>query len=137
MKAFDLAAAKAGAPVQTRIGAPARILTFDAKQHGPLVGLVEYMPGAETPVVWDEAGRVGPASPDATDKPYDLHMKPFKARLFIAVADPRTVPDDHSAVPVSAAYACRGDLENALRTNSNEIPRSFVAGEIIEIEVEF
>ena len=47
LKPFDLEAAKAGKPVCTRDGRPARIICFDKKAGRPIVALVEGGDGTE------------------------------------------------------------------------------------------
>lgn len=61
MKPFDLEKAKAGAPVQTRDGKPARIICFDCKSNrSPVIALVTMADGEETPNSYTNDGRYHP-----------------------------------------------------------------------------
>lgn len=61
MKPFDLEKAKAGAPVQTRDGKPARIICFDCKSNrSPVIALVTMADGEETPNSYTNDGRCHP-----------------------------------------------------------------------------
>lgn len=75
MKAFNLEAAKAGAPVQTRDGRPARIVCFDRKNTDgyKLVVLIEEK--TESVRLYTETG-VFLISAEADE--YDLVMAPVK-----------------------------------------------------------
>lgn len=60
MKEFDLEKAKAGHPVCTRDGKPARILCFDRiwkKEPRPIIALVEEEPGDERVRVYKPNGK--------------------------------------------------------------------------------
>lgn len=54
-KPFDLAQAKAGKPVITRDGSPARIVCFDRKSKYPIFGFVGKRD--EHTCSWDEKGK--------------------------------------------------------------------------------
>lgn len=78
MKPFNLEEAKAGKPVQTRDGRPARILAFDRKGPNPIIGLVTHI-DFEVAYYWFEDGR---ASADFNLN-YDLVMKAEKKEGWI------------------------------------------------------
>lgn len=59
LKPFDLEAAKAGAPVVTRDGRPARIICFDAKSLNNIIALVEDG-GSEEPISVTPDGEYSP-----------------------------------------------------------------------------
>lgn len=71
MKPFNLEAAKAGKPVVTRDGNPARIICFDANRRFPLIALVAS-PQVEGIYTYTEGGRY---SSGGRDSSYDLWMK--------------------------------------------------------------
>lgn len=77
LKPFDLAAAKAGAPVVTVDGYPVRILCFDMKNPSgfELVGLVTTDRGNEQAFTWNRDGRIGCFMSDYAK---DLRMVPVK-----------------------------------------------------------
>ena len=78
MKPFNLEQAKAGKPVVTRDGRPARILAFDRKGPNRIIGLVTHI-DFEVAYYWFEDGR---ASADF-DLNYDLVMKSEKKEGWI------------------------------------------------------
>ena len=56
MKPFDLEAARAGAPVQTRDGRAVRIVCFDVKDEYPILALVKIFDGREVTLKVSEKG---------------------------------------------------------------------------------
>lgn len=77
MKEFDLEKAKAGHPVCTRDGKPARILCFDRiwkKEPRPIIALVEEEPGDERVRVYKPNGKYLDVQMDD----YDLMMAGVK-----------------------------------------------------------
>lgn len=80
MKPFNLEQAKAGKPVVTRHGRPARILAFDKKGSNPIIGLVTHKDN-EIAYYWYENGRVLADS----DSEYDLVMKAEKKEGWVNI----------------------------------------------------
>lgn len=77
MKEFNLQEAKAGKPVCTRNGRPARIICFDAKcEHYPIVVLVEEENGKESLCNYSLDGRYNYTPQE--ENSYDLFMKSEK-----------------------------------------------------------
>lgn len=61
MKPFDLEKAKAGAPVQTRDGRPARIVSFDNSKPYPILAIIpNAADGEETPYNYTNFGMCNP-----------------------------------------------------------------------------
>jgi len=78
-KPFDLGAAKAGAPVQTRDGRKVRLLCFDRidpVRSGHIVGLIEKAEGGEFVEYWNDLGECYCYS--GATLPTDLVMTPVK-----------------------------------------------------------
>ncbi len=83
-KPFDLEAAKAGVPVMTRDGRPARILAFDLKaDEHPIAAAIETHDGKyEVVRAYTECGNYN----DTVDEDdYDLVMAPVKHRMWVNV----------------------------------------------------
>lgn len=83
-KPFDLEAAKAGAPVMTRDGRPARILAFDVENAGyPVVVAIKTSTGkCESVELFTEQGQF---DEDAKEDNRDLFMAPTKHRAWVNV----------------------------------------------------
>ena len=79
LRPFDLEAAKAGAPVVTRDGRPARIVCFDAAGEFPVIALIRYGTDEEVPQSCTLTGRVSYAE-DSVD---DLFMIPVKRKGYV------------------------------------------------------
>ena len=88
-KPFDLEAAKAGAPVMTRDGRPARILAFDVKsEEYPIVAVVPTHDGKyESVEVYTKNGKYNNDEYDdiKNECDYDLVMAPVKHRAWVNV----------------------------------------------------
>lgn len=86
-KPFDLEAAKAGAPVMTRDGRPARILAFDVENAGyPVVAVVPTHDGKyENVEVYTKNGKYNDDEYDdiKNECDYDLVMAPVKHRAWV------------------------------------------------------
>lgn len=83
-KPFDLEAAKAGAPVMTRDGRPARILAFDVENAGyPVVAAIKTSTGeCERVELFTEQGQF---DEDTKEDNRDLFMAPIKHRAWVNV----------------------------------------------------
>lgn len=82
MKPFDLEKAKAGAPVQTRGGQPARIICFDCKgSQFPVIALVTMADGEEAPNSYTNDGRYHPLY----EMGADLVMAPVQREGWVNV----------------------------------------------------
>lgn len=83
-KPFDLGAAKAGAPVMTCDGRPARILAFDLKAEGfPIVAAVKTPDGKyEAIQTYTESGEYNYI---VAKHDYDLVMAPVKHRAWVNI----------------------------------------------------
>lgn len=79
MKPFNLEAAKAGAPVQTRCGEKARIICFDRKRDFPIVALIGDGEFVECRAV------DGACYSDGRENSRDLVMAPTKREGWINV----------------------------------------------------
>lgn len=88
-KPFNLEAAKAGAPVMTRDGRPARILAFDVKsEEYPVVAVVPTHDGKyESVEVYTKNGQYNDDEYDdiKNECDYDLVMAPIKHRAWVNV----------------------------------------------------
>lgn len=72
-KPFDLEAAKAGEPVYTRDGRPARIICFDRIGNLPIIALVKNREGENVYYYYNN----GRDNKEDVEKDYDLLMKPI------------------------------------------------------------
>ena len=84
MKEFDLEKAKAGHPVCTRDGKPARILCYDRtwkKEPRPIIALVEEEPGDERVRVYKPNGKYLDVQMDD----YDLMMAGVKKEGWVNI----------------------------------------------------
>lgn len=79
LRPFDLEAAKAGAPIVTRDGRPARIVCFDAAGEFPVIALIRYGTDKEVPQSCMLTGSVA-YKEDSAD---DLFMAPVKRRGYV------------------------------------------------------
>ena len=79
-KPFDLAAAKAGAPVITRDGERARIICFDADQQQPMIVLITTKDNGENIESYHSDGRYLLFSDSPNN--YDLFMAPVKKTYY-------------------------------------------------------
>lgn len=83
MKPFNLEEAKAGKPVVTRGGRPARILCFDRKHDRfPIAGLITNEGGKETCQVWTLEGCY---YGNGRDSYHDLCMAPEKRQGWVNI----------------------------------------------------
>lgn len=92
MKEFDLAKAKAGAPVCTRDGKPARIICWDRKDaHYPILYLAERR-GVEGVEEVSSTTVIGHIFADGRCANGDLFMAPVKHEGWVHVYDEFCVP---------------------------------------------
>ena len=104
MKEFDLEKAKAGAPVCTRAGRPARIICFDYQEFGkkdadeefPIIALVKYDEG-EKAFVYRESGKC------TIDKNDELMMASVKHEGWCAVSSGTTTCANINIYPTREA----------------------------------
>ena len=93
MKEFDLAKAKAGAPICTRDGRPARIICWDAKnKHNPefqILALIDNDGSDEDPYLYNNDGKWLRLHGDPS---LDLMMAPVKHEGWVHVNDEFGVP---------------------------------------------
>ena len=88
MKEFDLAKAKAGAPVCTRDGRPVRIICWDAKitydrETYPIIALIEEE-GKQYVMTYDNNGNIVAGT---NDRPEDLVMVSVKREGWVHIYD--------------------------------------------------
>lgn len=104
MKEFDLEKAKAGAPVCTRDGRPARIICFDYQEYGqqeadekfPIIALVKYDKG-ERAFVYRESGKC------RINKDDELMMASVKHEGWCAVSSGSTTCANINIYPTREA----------------------------------
>lgn len=81
MKPFDIEKAKAGAPVQTRNGKPARILAYDFKSSSyPVAAAVEAHLGGESLQCYTDKGYYYDSG---KEEELDLVMAPVKRTVWV------------------------------------------------------
>lgn len=114
-KPFDLAAAKAGAPVMTEDGCPVRILCFDMKNPSgfELVGLVTTDRGSEQVFTWNKDGRIGCFMSDYAK---DLRMVPVKRTGWVNL-----YRNGDEVLTSTAVYATQEEAMPSIRTEGSYI----------------
>lgn len=117
MKEFDLEKAKAGAPVCTRDGRPARIICWDYQGHEvekeedkfPIIALVKFYDG-ERAFLYRETGKT-------RDKKLDLMMLPVKHEGWVRLYKTDDGKQYISAEPI---YPSLKSAESAVSNNKQE-----------------
>lgn len=112
MKEFDIEKAKAGAPVCTRDGRPARIICFDYQEYGqqeadekfPIIALVKYDKG-ERAFTYRESGKC------RINKDDELVMAPVKHEGWVIIAGDSCLCDIHKSEGDAIKFAEREEYD--------------------------